>query len=172
MRKIYLIGYSSQSIDNKEKFSKLLEIEELKNLGKLYIGDSSSDIEVSNYITNKSILKIDSRLGDRNLKDSTFPSTRDDILSNGDTLANMENELTEFINAAVNSEINTVGVVVNNIMVLSFLQSMFEFESDGLNYNVTFLNKELLNGSIPNPIIYELVYTDEGQFEDINRITL
>ena len=80
--------------------------------------------------------------------------------------------LTEFINAAVNSEINTVGAVVNNIMVLSFLQSMFEFESDGLNYNVTFLNKELLNGSIPNPIIYELVYTDEGQFEDINRITL
>ena len=37
-------------------------------------------------------------------------------------------------------------------MVLSFLQNMFDFKKDGNSYHVDFLNKELLNGEVPNPM--------------------
>lgn len=172
MRKIYLIGYSSQNMDNKEKFSKLLEIEELKKLDLLYVGDSSNDLEISNYITDKSILKVDSRVGDNNLKYTTFPKNKDDVLSNGDTLANIDTRFTEFLMDILDNEEETVGVVVNNIIVLSFLQNMFELEDEGNSYYVEFYNKELLNGDIPNPVIFELLFTDSGEFSDINKIVL
>jgi hypothetical protein len=172
MRKIYLIGYSANSMDNKEKFSKLLEIDELKSIGKLYVGDSSNDIEISNYITDRSILKVDSRVGDKNLTNSAFPDNKDTVLTNLATLEELDSRLTSFINDVTDDDIMNIGVVVNNIMVLSFLQNMFDFKKDGNSYHVDFLNKELLNGEVPNPIIYELVYADNGKFQDINRIAL
>ena len=172
MKKIYLIGYSSKKEDNKEKFSRLLEIDELKDLERLYIGDSSNDIEVSNYITNKTILKVDTRVGDKNLSYSNYPSNKDEVLSNLATLSEMDYRFTHFLNDTLSEDIKKVGVVLNNIIVLSFLENMFEFNREGSTFRVTFLNKELLNGEVPNPIIYELIYSDFGKFEDINRIAL
>ena len=172
MKKIYLIGYSAKNLENEEKFSKLLEIDELKDIEKLYIGDSSNDIEVSSYITNRNILQIDTRVGDKNLSYSAFPNNKDALLPNLGTLAEMDSRLTHFLNDALSTNMQKIGVVVNNIIVLSFLQNMFDFKVENTTYNVTYFNKILLNGNVPNPIIYELVYNDEGEFQDINRISL
>ena len=59
---------------------------------------------------------------------------------------------------------------IHGLILLSYLETICDFEFDGMNFNIKFNDKEILNGNPKNPSVYKITYDDNKKIIDVDII--
>ncbi len=172
------------SVQGEEEAKKLCDIKELNNIDGLYASNSARAIATAKYISEKINLPIilDDRINERDFgvdyiselpKNFNYQMFNNKNLrfAKGETLNELDNRLNNFINEKLDSDIESIAVVMHGIILLSYLGSVADETYNGEKFTITFNGKQILDGNLTAPDIYKIVYEDK-KVVDIQRIKL
>lgn len=172
------------SVQGEERAKKICDIEEINNIDELYTSNSARAIATAKYISEKNNIPIilDNRINERDFgvdyiselpKDFNYQmfNNKDLRFAKGETLNELDARIKEFINEKLDSNIQSIAIVMHGIILLSYLGSIAEEKFDGKTFNIAFNGKEILNGTPSAPDIYKITYENKKVI-DIERINL
>ena len=171
------------SVEGEENAKKLCNIKELQNVCEIYASNSFRAIATAKYISELNGLKIklDDRINEREFgvnylrelpEQFTEKSFEDNYFKtkNGESLNELNNRFTNFIDELVCSEKNDVAVVIHGIIFLSYLQSISSsFEYDGKEFKILFKDKIILDGKLKSPDVFKLEFDDNNNLVNIDN---
>lgn len=170
------------SVQGEERAKKLCSIDELQNIEELYASSSPRAISTAKYLSEyRNIpIKLDKRINERNFGVNYISELPDDFnyqmfndkdkrFGKGETLNELDSRMNSFIMELLDSNKNNVAIVIHGIILLSYLGSIANETYDGKVFNISFKDKEILNGNPSAPDIYKIVFNDK-EIIDIDRI--
>lgn len=173
------------SSEGEEKAKKLCDVSELNNIDAIYSSDSYRAIGTAKYLAEKNNLKIklDKRIDERKLgcdKVSELPDNfsansfknKDLKFKTGESLNDVDKRFQEFLNEMLNGKAHKIVLVIHGMILMSYLQTMCNFEFNGNTFNITFNNKEVINRRFNNPDVFKIDYDDSNQVIDITNIEI
>lgn len=172
------------SSKGEENAKKLCDVEELKNIDKIYASNSFRAIGSAKYLAESNNLKIklDDRINERkfgvkyikdlpkNFTEISFDD-KDFKINDGESLNDVDNRFNSFINDLLNDDVNKVAIVMHGIILLSYLKTICNyFKFDGRNFEIKYNNKIILNGTPKNPSIFKVVFNDNKKIINIEFV--
>ena len=140
------------SSKGEEKAKGLCYIEELKDVNEIYASNSARAIGTAKYLSenNSTKIKLDKRINERefgvkyinDLPDNFTKLSFDDKdfkVNNGESLNEVDERFTSFINDLLNHDSNKVVIVMHGIILLSYLKTIcnhFVFDGKPLISNI------------------------------------
>lgn len=159
------------SSEGENNAKKLCELDELKNIDEIYSSDSFRAIGTAKYIAeiNNIKIKLDNRINERNLGIKTINdlpvnfsqdsfNNKELKILNGESLNEVDNRFNSFIKDILNSNNKKVVLSIHGIILMSFLQTICDFEFDGQKFIINFNGKEVMNRKLKNPDVFKLIY--------------
>ena len=163
---------------------KLCDIEELNNVSSIYSSDSYRAIGTAKYIADKNSMKIrlDPRINERNLGCKTISELPDEFSAksfvdknlkygNGESLNEVDKRFYNFLNEIINGQDNKIVLVIHGMILMSYLQSICEFEFNSNVFKINFNNKEVMNRKFKNPDIFK-IEIEKGEVSNVTNIEL
>ena len=164
------------SVDGEKRAERLCEIDELNNVERIFASDSVRAIASAKYLAEKNNIKIelDERINERIFgierlselpKDFNKLSFDDKSfkMENGESFNDVDKRFINFINDLLNQDNNCYILFIHGLILLSYLETICDFKFDGMNFDIKFNNKEILNGNPKSPSVYKITY-DENNF--------
>jgi len=161
------------SVEGEENAKKLINIEELNNIDKLYSANSFRAIATAKYIAHQNNIKIniDNRINERiigikkldelpnNFNVNQF-NNKNYKLDNGESLNEVSHRFNNFINEVLNSNYKKIVLSIHGIVLMNYISEHTNFKFDGKNFKAIFNNKEIINGMLTSPDIYKIEYNN------------
>lgn len=172
------------SSKGEEKAKGLCYIEELKDVNEIYASNSARAIGTAKYLSenNSTKIKLDKRINERefgvkyinDLPDNFTKLSFDDKdfkVNNGESLNEVDERFTSFINDLLNHDSNKVVIVMHGIILLSYLKTICNhFVFDGKNFNIKYNGNVILDGNPKNPSIYKIEFDDDKNVIDVDVV--
>ncbi len=172
------------SSKGEEKAKGLCYIEELKDVNEIYASNSARAIGTAKYLSenNNTKIKLDKRINERefgvkyinDLPDNFTKLSFDDKdfkVNNGESLNEVDERFTSFINDLLNHDSNKVVIVMHGIILLSYLKTICNhFVFDGKNFNIKYNGNVILDGNPKNPSIYKIEFDDDKNVIDVDVV--
>lgn len=171
------------SVDGEKRAEKLCGIEELNNVERIFASDSVRAIASAKYLAEKNNIKIelDERINERIFgieKLSELPENFNKLsfddknykMKNGESFNDVDKRFINFINDLLNQNNNCYILFVHGLILLSYLETICNFEFDGMNFDIKFNDKEILNGNPKSPSVYKITYDDNKKVIDVDII--
>ena len=172
------------SIEGEEKAKALCNIKELDNIEEIYASATARAIATAKYLADKKNLSItlDKRINEIDFDVEYYKEMPNDFnkqmfgnkdlkINTHESFNDMDKRVNDFISEILDSDKTNVAVIIHGIILLSYLGSIANETFDGKKFNITFNNKEILNGTPSAPDIYKLTF-DNKKVIDIERIPL
>lgn len=166
-----------------KKAKELCNLKELKNLDEIYSADSYRAIGTAKYVAEMNNLKIklDKRINERELGVKTISELPEnfnkDSFNNkdlkygfGESINEVNDRFELFIDELLKSKSNKIALFIHGIILMSYLQEHTEFKFDGKNMEISFNNQTVFNSQMKNPLIFKIVFDDNGTITDIESI--
>ena len=167
-----------------ENAKKLCNVDELKEINKIYASNSSRAIETAKYLaeSNNIRIKLDERINEREfgveyIKDLPSDFTKLSFedknfkVNNGESLNEVDNRLKSFINDLLDNDSNKIAIVMHGIILLSYLKTICNhFEFDGRNFNIKYNDNVVLDGTPKNPSIYKIEFDDNKNVINVEYV--
>lgn len=207
MKTIYLIKHSGPFVDIKnyedyenvlwedynrnmilssvgeKKAEGLCNIEELKNVDRIFTSDSVRAIATAKYLAEKNNIKIelDKRIDERIFGVETLNDLPKDFnklsfdnkefkMKNGESFNEVDSRFINFINDLLEQNSNKSILVIHGLILLSYLETICDFSFDGNIFDIKFNNKEIINGNPKSPSVYKITYNDNKEVIDVELI--
>lgn len=207
MKTIYLIKHSGPFVDIKnyedyenvlwedynrnmilssvgeKKAEGLCNIEELKNVDRIFTSDSVRAIATAKYLAEKNNIKIelDKRIDERIFGVETLNDLPKDFnklsfdnkefkMKNGESFNEVDSRFINFINDLLEQNSNKSILVIHGLILLSYLETICDFSFDGNIFDIKFNNKEIINGNPKSPSVYKIAYNDNKEVIDVELI--
>lgn len=172
------------STEGENNAKKLTNIKELSDINEIYSSDSFRAIGTAKYIAelNNLKIKLDSRINERNpgvnsineLPENFSEKSFDDKnlkFKNGESLNEVDKRFNEFINEILNKNNNKTVLVIHGMILMSYLQTLCNFEYDGKIFKISYNNKIIINRKFKNPDVFKLEFDNENNINNIENIT-
>ncbi len=171
------------SVDGENNAKKLSQIKELKNCDELFASDSFRAIGTAKYLLeNNKKIKLDSRINERQLGIKFLNEMPDDFnkksfenknfkLSKGESLTEVDKRFNDFIKEVLNKNNKKTIIVFHGIILLSYLQTICNFEFDGRNVKAKYKGKVVYDGVLKNPDVFKITFNNK-EIVDIENISL
>ena len=96
-------------------------------------------------------------------------NNKDLRLGNGETLNEVDKRFINFINEKLDDSSNNIAIFLHGIILLSYLGVIANETFDGKKFEIEFNGKNILNGNLSAPDIYQITY-DNKKVIKIERI--
>lgn len=162
----------------------LTNIKELRDINEIYSSDSFRAIGTAKYIAelNNLRIKLDSRINERNLGINSINELPENFskksfddknlkFKNGESLNEVDKRFNEFINEILNKNNNKTVIVIHGMILMSYLQTLCNFEFDGEKFKISYNNKIVINRKFKNPDVFKLEFDNENNLNNIENIT-
>ena len=162
----------------------LTNIKELRDTNEIYSSDSFRAIGTAKYIAelNNLRIKLDSRINERNLGINSINELPENFskksfddknlkFKNGESLNEVDKRFNEFINEILNKNNNKTVIVIHGMILMSYLQTLCNFEFDGEKFKISYNNKIVINRKFKNPDVFKLEFDNENNLNNIENIT-
>lgn len=171
------------SVDGEKRAERLCEIEELNNIERIFASDSVRAIASAKYLAEKSNIKIelDERINERIFgieRLSELPKDFNKLsfddknykMENGESFNDVDKRFVNFISDLLNQDNNSYILFIHGLILLSYLETICDFEFDGMNFDIKFNDKEILKGNPKSPSVYKITYNDDNVVIDVDII--
>jgi len=171
------------SVDGEKNAERLCEIAELNNVERIFASDSVRAIASAKYLAEKNNIKIelDKRINERIFgieRLSELPKDFNKLsfddknykMKNGESFNDVDKRFINFINDLLNQNNNSYILFIHGLILLSYLETICDFEFDGVNFDIKFKDKEILNGNPKSPSVYKITYDDNNFVIDVDII--
>lgn len=164
------------SVEGEKRAERLCEIEELNNVERIFASDSVRAIASAKYLAEKNNIKIelDKRINERIFGVETLSQLPNDFnklsfddknykIENGESFNDVDKRFINFINDLLNQNNNIYILFIHGLILLSYLETICDFKFDGMNFDIKYNGKEVLNGNPKSPSIYKITYNDDKE---------
>lgn len=171
------------SVEGEKRAEKLCEIEELNNIERIFSSDSVRAIASAKYLAEKNNIKIelDERINERIFgveKLSQLPNDFNKLsfddknykMENGESFNDVDKRFINFINDLLNQNNNSYILFIHGLILLSYLETICDFKFDGMNFDIKYNDKEILNGNPKSPSAYKITYNDNNVVIDVGIV--
>ena len=171
------------SVDGEKRAEKLCEIKELNNVERIFASDSVRAIASAKYLAEKSNIKIelDERINERIFgieRLSELPKNFNKLsfddknykMENGESFNDVDKRFVNFISDLLNQDNNSYILFIHGLILLSYLETICDFEFDGMSFDIKFNDKEILKGNPKSPSVYKITYNDDNVVIDVDII--
>lgn len=171
------------SVDGEKRAEKLCEIKELNNVERIFASDSVRAIASAKYLAEKSNIKIelDERINERIFgieRLSELPKDFNKLsfddknykMENGESFNDVDKRFVNFISDLLNQDNNSYILFIHGLILLSYLETICDFEFDGMSFDIKFNDKEILKGNPKSPSVYKITYNDDNVVIDVDII--
>lgn len=171
------------SVEGEKRAEKLCEIKELNNVERIFASDSVRAIASAKYLAEKNNIKIelDKRINERTFgveRLSELPKNFNKLsfddknykMENGESFNDVDKRFINFINDLLNQNNNSYILFIHGLILLSYLETICDFEFDGINFVIKFKDKEILNGNPKSPSVYKITYDDNNFVIDVSIV--
>lgn len=171
------------SVDGEKRAEKLCEIEELNNIERIFASDSVRAIASAKYLAEKHNIKIelDKRINERIFgieRLSQLPKDFNKLsfddknykMNNGESFNDVDKRFINFINDLLNQNNKSYILFIHGLILLSYLETICDFNFDGMNFDIKYNDKVILNGNPKSPSVYKITYNDNKEIIDVDII--
>lgn len=171
------------SVDGEKRAERLSEIDELNKVERIFASDSVRAIASAKYLAEKNNIKIelDERINERIFgieKLSELPKDFNKLsfddkkykMENGESFNDVDKRFVNFISDLLNQDNNSYILFIHGLILLSYLETICDFEFDGMNFDIKFNDKEILKGNPKSPSVYKITYNDDNVVIDVDII--
>ncbi len=171
------------SVDGEKRAEKLCEIEELNNIERIFASDSVRAIASAKYLAEKYNIKIelDKRINERIFgieRLSQLPKDFNKLsfddknykMNNGESFNDVDKRFINFINDLLNQNNKSYILFIHGLILLSYLETICDFNFDGMNFDIKYNDKVILNGNPKSPSVYKITYNDNKEIIDVDII--
>lgn len=171
------------SVDGEKRAERLCEIEELNNIERIFASDSVRAIASAKYLAEKNNIKIelDERINERIFgieRLSELPKDFNKLsfddknykMKNGESFNDVDKRFINFITDLLNQNNNSYILFIHGLILLSYLETICDFEFDGVNFDIKFNGKVILDGNPKSPSVYKITYDDNKKVIDVDII--
>lgn len=160
---------------------KLCDIDELNGIDSIYASDSYRAIGTAKYLAEKNNLnlKLDARINERILGCNKISELPDNFsqcsfenknlkFNNGESLNDVDKRFISFLEEILNSKEEKIVLVIHGMILMSYLQTICNFEFDGNIFKLNFRGKEIINRKLNNPDIFKLEFDNNNLVNIVN----
>jgi len=171
------------SVEGEKRAEKLCELEELNNVERIFASDSVRAIASAKYLAEKNNIKIelDERINERIFgieRLSELPKDFNKLsfdnknykMENGESFNDVDNRFINFINDLLNQNNNSYILFIHGLILLSYLEIICDFKFDGMNFDIKYNGKVILDGNPKSPSIYKITYGDNNFVIDVDVV--
>lgn len=171
------------SVEGEKRAEKLCEIEELNNVERIFASDSVRAIASAKYLAEKNNIKIelDERINERIFgieKLSELPKDFNKLsfddknykMKNGESFNDVDKRFIDFINDLLNQNNSSYILFIHGLILLSYLETICDFTFDGMNFNIKYNDKVILDGNPKSPSVYKITYNNDKEVIDVDII--
>lgn len=171
------------SVDGEQRAEKLCEIEELNSVERIFASDSVRAIASAKYLAEKNNIKIelDERINERifgierlselpkNFNKLSF-NDKNYKMQKGESFNDVDKRFINFINDLLNQNNESYVLFIHGLILLSYLETICDFKFDGMNFDIKYKGKEVLNGNPKSPSVYKIIYDDNNAVIDVDIV--
>lgn len=171
------------SVDGEKRAEKLCEIKELNNVERIFASDSVRAIASAKYLAEKNNIKIelDERINERIFgieKLSELPKDFNKLsfddknykMRSGESFNDVDKRFIDFINDLLNQNNESYALFIHGLILLSYLEKICDFAFDGMNFNIKYNDKVILDGNPKSPSVYKITYNDNNEIIDVSIV--
>ncbi len=171
------------SVEGEKRAEKLCEIEELNNVERIFASDSVRAIASAKYLAEKNNIKIelDERINERMFgieKLSELPKDFNKLsfddknykMRSGESFNDVDKRFIHFINDLLNQNNSSYILFIHGLILLSYLETICDFTFDGMNFNIKYNDKVILDGNPKSPSVYKITYNNDKEVIDVDII--
>lgn len=171
------------SVEGEKRAEKLCEIEELNNIERIFASDSVRAIASAKYLAEKNNIKIelDERINERIFGIERLSELPNDFnklsfddknfkMENGESFNDVDKRFIDFINDLLNQNNESYVLFIHGLILLSYLETICDFAFDGMNFNIKYNDKVILDGNPKSPSVYRVTYDDHREVIDVDII--
>lgn len=171
------------SVDGEQRAEKLCEIEELNSVERIFASDSVRAIASAKYLAEKNNIKIelDERINERIFgieRLSELPKNFNKLsfddknykMQKGESFNDVDKRFINFINDLLNQNNESYVLFIHGLILLSYLETICDFKFDGMNFDIKYKGKEVLNGNPKSPSVYKIIYDDNNAVIDVDIV--
>lgn len=171
------------SVDGEKRAERLCEIDELNNVERIFASDSVRAIASAKYLAEKNNIKIelDERINERIFGVETLSQLPNDFnklsfddknykMENGESFNDVDKRFIDFINDLLNQNNESYILFIHGLILLSYLETICDFKFDGMNFDIKYNDKEILNGNPKSPSVYKITYNDNNEIIDVSIV--
>ena len=171
------------SVDGEKRAERLCELEELNNVERIFASDSVRAIASAKYLAEKYNIKIelDKRINERIFgieRLSQLPKDFNKLsfddknykMNNGESFNDVDKRFINFINDLLNQNNKSYILFIHGLILLSYLETICDFNFDGMNFDIKYNDKVILNGNPKSPSVYKITYNDNKEIIDVDII--
>ena len=171
------------SVEGEKRAEKLCEIEELNNVERIFASDSVRAIASAKYLAEKNNIKIelDERINERVFGIDTLSQLPKDFnklsfddknykMNNGESFNDVDKRFINFINDLLNQNNNCYILFIHGLILLSYLEKICDFKFDGMNFDIKYNRKVILDGNPKSPSVYKITYDYDNAVIDVDFI--
>lgn len=171
------------SVEGEKRAEKLCEIEELNNVERIFASDSVRAIASAKYLSEQNNIKIelDERINERIFGIETLSQLPKDFnklsfddknykMGNGESFNDVDKRFIDFINDLLNQNNESYILFIHGLILLSYLETICDFKFDGMNFDIKYNEKLILDGNPKSPSVYKITYNDNNEIIDVSII--
>lgn len=171
------------SVEGEKRAEKLCEIEELNNAERIFASDSVRAIASAKYLAEKNNIKIelDERINERIFGIERLSELPNDFnklsfddknfkMENGESFNDVDKRFIDFINDLLNQNNENYVLFIHGLILLSYLETICDFAFDGMNFNIKYKDKVILDGNPKSPSVYKITYNNDKEVIDVDII--
>lgn len=171
------------SVDGEKRAEKLCEIEELNNVERIFASDSVRAIASAKYLAEKNNIKIelDERINERIFGIETLSQLPKNFnklsfddknykMENGESFNDVDKRFISFINDLLNQNSESYVLFIHGLILLSYLETICDFKFDGMNFDIKYNGKVILDGNPKSPSVYKITYDDNNAVIDVDIV--
>ena len=166
-----------------ENAKKLCDINELNGINSIYASDSYRAIGTAKYLAEKNNIniKLDERINERILGCNKISELPDDFsqksfddknlkFNNGESLNEVDARFLSFLEELLNNKEEKIVLVIHGMILMSYLQTICNFEFNGNIFKIDFGGKEIINRKFNNPDVFKIMFK-ENEIIDVISLT-
>lgn len=171
------------SVEGEKRAEKLCELEELSSIERIFASDSVRAIASAKYLAEKNNIKIelDKRINERIFgieRLSQLPKDfnklsfddKDYKMDKGESFNDVDKRFINFINDLLNQNNKNCILFIHGLILLSYLETICDFNFDGMNFDIKYNDKVILSGNPKSPSVYKISYDDSNNVVDVDII--
>lgn len=171
------------SVDGEKRAERLCEIDELNNVERIFASNSVRAIASAKYLAEKNNIKIelDERINERIFgieKLSELPKDFNKLsfddksykMRSGESFNDVDKRFIDFINDLLNQNNESYALFIHGLILLSYLEKICDFAFDGMNFNIKYNDKVILDGNPKSPSVYKITYNDNNEIIDVSIV--
>ena len=91
-------------------------------------------------------------------------------MNNGESFNDVDKRFINFINDLLNQNNKSYILFIHGLILLSYLETICDFNFDGMNFDIKYNDKVILNGNPKSPSVYKITYNDNKEIIDVDII--